>query len=62
MVVFDADHAPERSFLKSTIGHFAEDPNLFLVQTPHFFANPDPIERNLGTYKRMPRKTRCSIR
>jgi cellulose synthase (UDP-forming) len=54
IAVFDADHAPERSFLRETIGYFAEDPDLFLVQTPHFFANPDPIERNLGTYKTMP--------
>jgi len=54
IAVFDADHAPERSFLRETVGYFAEDPDLFLVQTPHFFANPDPVERNLGTYTRMP--------
>ncbi|MDB5524011.1 MAG: bcsA [Rhizobium sp.] len=54
IAVFDADHAPERNFLRETIGYFAEDPDLFLVQTPHFFANPDPVERNLGTYKNMP--------
>jgi cellulose synthase (UDP-forming) len=54
IAVFDADHAPERAFLRETVGYFSEDPDLFLVQTPHFFANPDPVERNLGTYKRMP--------
>ena len=54
VVVFDADHAPERSFLRETVGHFLEDDRLFLVQTPHFFSNPDPIERNLGTFGRMP--------
>jgi cellulose synthase (UDP-forming) len=54
IAVFDADHAPERMFLRETIGYFAEDPDLFLVQTPHFFSNPDPVERNLGTYKTMP--------
>lgn len=54
VVVFDADHAPERNFLTETVGHFATDPRLFLVQTPHFFANPDPVERNLGTFDRMP--------
>lgn len=54
IVVFDADHAPERSFLRHTVGHFSTDPKLFLVQTPHFFSNPDPIERNLATFGRMP--------
>ncbi|HEV7328216.1 MAG TPA: UDP-forming cellulose synthase catalytic subunit [Bosea sp. (in: a-proteobacteria)] len=54
VVVFDADHAPSRNFLTETIGYFAEDPKLFLVQTPHFFINPDPLERNLKTFKAMP--------
>jgi len=54
IVVFDADHAPARSFLTETIGYFALDPKLFLVQTPHFFINPDPLERNLKTFKDMP--------
>ncbi|GJD58577.1 Cellulose synthase catalytic subunit [UDP-forming] [Methylobacterium dankookense] len=54
VVVLDADHVPFRSFLSETIGYFAEDPKLFLVQTPHAFLNPDPIERNLRTFERMP--------
>jgi len=54
IAVFDADHAPTHDFLQETIGHFAEDPRLFLVQTPHFFLNPDPIEKNLVTWTRMP--------
>ncbi|QKV20596.1 UDP-forming cellulose synthase catalytic subunit [Oricola thermophila] len=54
VVVFDADHAPEKNFLKETVGYFLEDPKLFLVQTPHFFANADPLERNLGTFGAMP--------
>lgn len=54
VVVFDADHAPERHFLSETVGFFKDDAKLFLVQTPHFFSNPDPIERNLGTFKSMP--------
>ena len=37
-----------------TVGFFGDDPRLFLVQTPHFFLNPDPIERNLHTFQRMP--------
>ena len=48
VVVFDADHVPARDFLARTVGYFVEDPKLFLVQTPHFFLNPDPVERNIG--------------
>ncbi len=54
VAVFDADHAPARSFLDETVGFFTKDKNLFLVQTPHFFLNPDPLERNLGTFHTMP--------
>jgi len=54
VAVFDADHAPARDFLKETVGHFAKDPKLFLVQTPHFFINADPLERNLRTFDVMP--------
>ncbi len=54
VVVLDADHAPFRSFLRETIGYFFEDDRLFLVQTPHVFLNPDPIEQNLRTFRRMP--------
>ncbi|MCC5988820.1 MAG: UDP-forming cellulose synthase catalytic subunit [Pararhodobacter sp.] len=48
VVVFDADHVPSRDFLARTVGFFVQDPQLFLVQTPHFFLNPDPIDRNIG--------------
>jgi cellulose synthase (UDP-forming) len=48
VVVFDADHVPSRDFLARTVGYFVENPRLFLVQTPHFFINLDPIQRNLG--------------
>lgn len=54
VVVFDADHVPAREFLHETVGHFSTDPKLFLVQTPHFFINADPLERNLQTFKSMP--------
>lgn len=54
IVVFDADHAPARSFLRETLGYFNENPRIFLVQTPHFFINPDPVERSLDTWRRMP--------
>lgn len=48
VVVFDADHVPSRDFLARTVGYFRQDPKLFLVQTPHYFINKDPIERNLS--------------
>jgi cellulose synthase (UDP-forming) len=54
IVVFDADHAPFKSFLRETIGHFSRDEKLFLVQTPHVFLNQDPIEKNLKTSRTMP--------
>ena len=54
VAVFDADHAPARDFLRETVAYFGEDPKLFLVQTPHFFINPDPLERNLQTFDTMP--------
>lgn len=54
LAVFDADHAPARDFLLETVGYFEDDPKLFLVQTPHFFLNPDPVERNLRTFEKMP--------
>ncbi|HVK91246.1 MAG TPA: UDP-forming cellulose synthase catalytic subunit [Mycoplana sp.] len=54
VAVFDADHAPARDFLQETVGYFDEDSKLFLVQTPHFFVNPDPLERNLQTFEKMP--------
>ncbi|MCW5722125.1 MAG: UDP-forming cellulose synthase catalytic subunit [Devosia sp.] len=54
VAVFDADHAPARDFLQETVPYFARDSRLFLVQTPHFFLNPDPLERNLRTFEVMP--------
>ena len=48
VAVFDADHAPAQDFLTETVGFFKGDDKLFLVQTPHFFLNPDPIEKNLA--------------
>ncbi|MBT9385023.1 UDP-forming cellulose synthase catalytic subunit [Pseudooceanicola sp. CBS1P-1] len=54
VVVFDADHVPSRDFLARTVGYFVDDPKLFLVQTPHFFINPDPIQRNLELSHKCP--------
>ena len=54
VAVFDADHVPTRDFLAYTITHFVSDPELFLVQTPHFFLNKDPIQRNLELSEKCP--------
>ncbi|MBV9491819.1 MAG: UDP-forming cellulose synthase catalytic subunit [Verrucomicrobia bacterium] len=54
VVIFDADHMPTEDFLEKTVGFFSQDEKLFLVQTPHFFVNPDPVEKNLGTFFQMP--------
>jgi cellulose synthase (UDP-forming) len=54
VAIFDCDHVPVRSFLGVTVGAFVADPGLALMQTPHYFYNPDPFERNLGLDGRMP--------
>ena len=36
------------------MGYFLDDPRLFIVQTPHFFINKDPIQRNLQLSERCP--------
>lgn len=54
IAIFDCDHIPVRSFLTETMGWFLADPKCALVQTPHHFFSPDPIERNLHTFHRVP--------
>lgn len=54
VVIFDADHVPTVDFLQRTVGAFVADPKLFLVQTPHFFINPDPLEHNWKIFGRIP--------
>jgi cellulose synthase (UDP-forming) len=53
VLILDCDHIPIRSFLKETVGFF-QNPNVSLVQTPHWFYNSDPFERNLLTSGRVP--------
>jgi len=53
ILVLDCDHIPARQFLQQTVGFFL-DPKIALVQTPHWFYNPDPFERNLLTQGRVP--------
>ncbi len=48
VLILDCDHIPTRTILKETIGFF-QNPKVSLVQTPHWFYNPDPFERNLQT-------------
>jgi cellulose synthase (UDP-forming) len=54
ILILDCDHVPTRDFLRSTVGYFMHDEDLFLVQTPHFFINPDPVEKNLATFLEKP--------
>lgn len=54
IAIFDCDHIPTRSFLQVTMGWFLADPQLAMVQTPHYFYTPDPFEKNLGIFKKVP--------
>jgi len=54
VAIFDSDHVPARSFLEVALGWFLCDHLLGLVQTPHHFYSPDPFERNLGQFGRVP--------
>jgi cellulose synthase (UDP-forming) len=53
VLILDCDHIPSRQFLVDTVGFFY-DPKVSFVQTPHWFYNPDPFERNLLTSGRIP--------
>ncbi len=54
VTIFDCDHIPTRSFLQISIGWFLHDPELAMLQTPHHFYSPDPFERNLGKFRKIP--------
>ncbi|HEY9644278.1 MAG TPA: UDP-forming cellulose synthase catalytic subunit, partial [Coleofasciculaceae cyanobacterium] len=53
VMILDCDHIPVRGFLKETVGFFFKE-RVALVQTPHWFYNPDPFERNLFTEGQVP--------
>jgi cellulose synthase (UDP-forming) len=53
ILILDCDHIPSRDILTHTVGFF-QNPKVSLVQTPHWFYNPDPFERNLLTQGRVP--------
>jgi cellulose synthase (UDP-forming) len=54
IAVFDCDHTTTRSFLQTCMGWFIADPKMAMVQTPHVFYSPDPFERNLETFRKVP--------
>lgn len=55
VLVLDADHVPATDFLEHTVPWMVRNPRNFLVQTPHFMLNADPVERNhLGSFASMP--------
>jgi len=54
VAIFDSDHITTRSFLQLSMGWFLRDAKLAMLQTPHFFYSPDPFERNLGTFRKIP--------
>ena len=54
VTIFDCDHVPTRSFLQISIGWFLRDARLAMLQTPHHFYSPDPLERNLGKFRKVP--------
>lgn len=62
ILVLDCDHVPSKDFLANTVGQFIHDKKLFLVQTPHFFINPDPIEKGMGTFHKAPSESEMFYR
>ena len=53
VLILDCDHIPSRGLLQHVVGFF-QNPKVALVQTPHWFYNPDPFERNLLTKGKIP--------
>ncbi len=55
IAILDADHVPTIDFLDRTVPWMIRDPDTFLVQTPHFMMNSDPVDRNLlRAFQNMP--------
>ncbi len=53
VALFDADFIVQRNFLMRTMGFFSE-PKIGIVQVPHTFYNPDPMQTNLALRKTLP--------
>jgi len=62
ILFLDCDHVPSREFLRETVGWFLKDAKLFLVQTPHFFVNPDPLEQSMHTFQTVPSENEMFFR
>lgn len=54
VAIFDCDHIPTRTFLQVCMGWFFKDKKLAMLQTPHHFFSPDPFEKNLSTFRKVP--------
>lgn len=54
ILALDCDHVPTKDILKNTVAWFLKDEKLAFVQTPHFFINPSPIEKNLAMFQDAP--------
>ncbi|WP_439577549.1 glycosyltransferase [Elioraea sp.] len=53
VLVLDADFVPRANFLRRTMGFF-DDPRVGIVQAPHRFFNPDPMQQNLSVHRVLP--------
>lgn len=53
ILILDCDHIPTCDMPKTLVGYFA-DPKVFLVQTPHFMLNADPLRKNIRGEQRIP--------
>lgn len=53
VLVLDADFVPRGDFLRRTMGFF-EDARVGIVQAPHRFYNPDPMQQNLALHRVLP--------
>ncbi|MCZ7594310.1 MAG: cellulose synthase catalytic subunit [Hyphomicrobium sp.] len=53
VALFDADFIVQRNFLMRTMGFFF-DHKIGIVQLPHTFYNPDPMQTNLAVHKTLP--------
>ncbi|MEO2154074.1 MAG: UDP-forming cellulose synthase catalytic subunit [Aquificota bacterium] len=56
ILILDTDHIPAKEFLRNTVGWFLKDKKIFLLQTPHAFYNPDPVEKNLKIFEKQPQE------
>ncbi|RME65781.1 MAG: cellulose synthase catalytic subunit (UDP-forming) [Caldilineae bacterium] len=54
ILFLDADHVPTVDILENLVGQFLLNDKLFLVQSPHFFLNPDPVEKNIQVDESFP--------